>query len=182
MHVPDVTDVNGGRMKAEWFPCLTEDLISLFWVFGRKAEKGAGRYLSAVMLVAMMMIILLTFICPHLLNVCVPHQRPAYINSVFTHIHMWVTDQLLGNCGELSALHKGTLTTAAAAKEAHAKNKNNSLRKVILLQIILRKIISLIWSNLWFRCHHYSAQWLFLNPLPAQRLVTFLPLWWLLGY
>lgn len=38
MHVPDVTDVNGGRMKAERFPCLTEDLISLFGVFGRKAE------------------------------------------------------------------------------------------------------------------------------------------------
>lgn len=39
MRVPDVTDVNGGRMKAEWLPCLTEDLISLFWVFGRKAAE-----------------------------------------------------------------------------------------------------------------------------------------------
>lgn len=39
MHVPDVTDVNGGRMKAERFPCLTEDLISLFWVFGREGRQ-----------------------------------------------------------------------------------------------------------------------------------------------
>ena len=39
-HVPDVTGMNGGRMKAERFPCMTEDLISLFWVLGRKAGKG----------------------------------------------------------------------------------------------------------------------------------------------
>ena len=70
MHVPDVTDVNGGRMKAERFPCLTEDLISLFWVFGREAERGAGEYPSAMMLVAIMVIILLTFICPGLLSMC----------------------------------------------------------------------------------------------------------------
>lgn len=36
----------------------------------------------------------------------------AYINSAFTHIHIRVTDQLLWNCWELSALHKGTLTVA----------------------------------------------------------------------
>lgn len=46
MYVPDVTDVNGGRMKGERFPCLTEDLISLFWVFGREAERGAGEILK----------------------------------------------------------------------------------------------------------------------------------------
>lgn len=34
MHVPDETDMNGGGMKAERFPCLTEDLISWFRVFG----------------------------------------------------------------------------------------------------------------------------------------------------
>lgn len=45
MHVPDVSDVNGGRMKAERFPCLTEDLISLFWAFGRKQE-GNGKMLK----------------------------------------------------------------------------------------------------------------------------------------
>lgn len=94
-----MTNVNGGRMKAEWFLCLTEHLISLNWVFGRTAERGTEKYLSAVMLVAVIIIILLTFICLGLLNVCVVvHRCSAYINSAFTHIHIWITDQLLVPC------------------------------------------------------------------------------------
>lgn len=61
----------------------------------------------------MMMIILLTFIYPDWLKVCVHlHHLPAYINSAFTHIYIWITHQLLKNCWELSDLHKGTLIIA----------------------------------------------------------------------
>lgn len=73
-------------MKAERFQSLTEDLISLFGVCGRKAERGAGKYWSALMLVPLMMIMLLTFICPGLLNTSVlPHHHSAYIYT-YTHL------------------------------------------------------------------------------------------------
>lgn len=39
MHVPDVTDVNGGRMNAQRFLCLTENLISSFGVLGKEERQ-----------------------------------------------------------------------------------------------------------------------------------------------
>lgn len=159
--VPDVTDVNGGRMKAEWFPCLTEHLISLFLVFGRKAEGGAGKYLSAATSVAMMMIILMTFICRGLFDVCVlVHRCPAYINSAFTHIPIPL--QISSLC-----LAQGHLGHSSEAQEVQCRLWTTPLGKWFYC-----KTKSLIWSVLWLKNHHYSAQCSFLCPLAVQCLVT----------
>lgn len=56
---------------------------------------GTGKYLSAVMII----IFFFTFICQGLLNVgAIVHSCSAYINSAFTHVHIWITDQLLVPC------------------------------------------------------------------------------------
>lgn len=95
MRVPDVTDVNEAGMKAERLPCLTEHLISLFWVFSRKAERAAGENVSAVVSEAIMMIILLTFICLGLINTRARvHRCPVRMNRPRAQIPLWVADQL----------------------------------------------------------------------------------------
>lgn len=84
MHVPDVTDMNGGRMKAERFPWLTEDLISLLWVSGREGSReilkcrdvGGNNYDYSFDLYL-----------SRFANTRVLHHRPAYITA-HTHPHL----------------------------------------------------------------------------------------------
>lgn len=103
MYVPDVTDVNGGRMKAEQFPCLTEDLISLFWVFGREGSRRI-------------------FKCCDVSGNDGDYSFDLYLSRfaerVCSSSHSHLGYQLLRNCWELSALHKGTLVISIKQRKS----------------------------------------------------------------
>lgn len=152
MHVPDVTDVNGGRMKAEWFPWMTEDLISLFWMFGRKAERGAGKYWSVDdaggndddCSFDLYLSRFVECVCSS------SSARHIHKQCLYTYSHL----------DNRSDQEQDTLTVAIKKRrKSMSRIRTKSFGKVTLLQIILGKIRSLIWFDLWFKCHHYSVQW-----------------------
>lgn len=135
MHVPDVMDVNGGRMNAQPFLCLTEDLISLFGAFGKEGRQEILKRRDVG-------------------GNDNDYSFDLYL-SRFAELRppdppgppIWVTHQLVESCWERDALHKGTL--------------NITIKRTCRLRTTPWGVI---WFHLHFKRDQYSAQRSFLSP------------------